>query len=133
MELLDSIATELLAAPATAPERDASNPAARQSEPPRDVPAGRDFPALAHDSGRSDAPALELPAIDSVASVQASLVPRPAVMTSSSVAPAPQAPSSKTATDAAQPAPPQLDPELLASLVNDVLVEQARRHGVDLS
>jgi hypothetical protein len=33
---------------------------------------------------------------------------------------------------AAVPAP-QVDADTLASLVNDALIEQARRHGVDLS
>jgi hypothetical protein len=143
MELLDSIATELLAAPAAAPRGAAAAspapiPPARESEPrqaivPSHREPGRDFPALAHDAGRPGAPNLELPLIDSAASAQVSLVPRAAAVTSFSLAVAPQASSSPTATGDAQPASPQLDPELLASLVNEVLVEQARRHGVDLS
>jgi hypothetical protein len=134
MELLDSIATELLAAPAAAPRGGASaspaqTPFARQSEPrqaiaPSRMDPGRDFPALAHDTGRPHAPALELPSIDPAASAPPS---------SSSLVIAPQAPSPKTAVGAEPVASPHLDPELLASLVNEVLVEQARRHGVDLS
>jgi hypothetical protein len=143
MELLDSIATELLAAPAAAPRGAAAAspappPPARESEPrqaivPSHRKPGRDFPALAHDAGRPGTTNLELPLIDSAASAQVSLVPRPAAVTSFSLAVASQTSSSPTATGDAQPASPQLDPELLASLVNEVLVEQARRHGVDLS
>jgi len=129
IELLDSLATELLASPALNPmpasaERDVTSKNTEQRQtslPAAGHPAASSAPELLHTMQ---------PLFFDSAPQSAHIMPQSygaPNLTGTSWA--------QTESAAISPAPPSpnLDAETLASLVNDVLAEQARRHGVDLS
>jgi hypothetical protein len=143
IELVDALASELLAAPRPerrSPDRVEStpiHPAARAVASPDPLapraPAGRDHDplsaaeraepiALAPGQTRGTATLLPEPAVPAAS-------PAPAALAATPTRAAGHAVTTVTTTSAGF----SLDAETLAALVNEVLAEQARRHGVDLT
>jgi hypothetical protein len=138
-ELLDSLATELMAVPAPAP----SSTGARAGEPearPGTVFDAYPLPEHAPSTSTQGVPDLppDPPALWSTASAPtiAHGLRRDTLPGHTASPPALRpvrggSPSLPLPVD--RPALSSLDAETLASMVNEVLAEQARRHGVDLS
>ncbi len=113
--------------------------AAPESGPASPAPAARapgDAAAATRRGGRSFAPAHAAPATALGADAENPAGTRPGAGRERQSPLAPSAPAA-TANDSAAInraiAAGQSDPRALAALVNDALIEQARRHGVDLS
>ena len=145
IELLDALATELLAAPVAEP------PVLRAGAPPDAKPSARQV-APAFDQVRGETSSTVLSEVTAPPPAEAGVVSHLRIDHRSLTAAAQNERS--RAGSASEPAglrpaavgnivpnPPvletsafsRLDAETLASMVNEVLAEQARRHGVDLS
>jgi hypothetical protein len=129
IELLDALASELLGAPGLepAPLRAGAAPdasaAAREAAPAFDAARGQEprlAPVLRIDDRSLTVAAQTIAVQNERAAVPAEA--RPGVRSGSAFGEAPGATQSS-----------QLDAETVAAMVNEVLAEQARRHGVDLS
>ena len=141
IELLDALATELLAAPVLEP------PALHTGAPP-DARAAARGAAPVFEQVRGESPSTVLSEFTSAPPAETRVVShlrmdhrsltvaarneQPGAGSASASADIHLVPNQYPAVPEAS-APSHLDAETLASMVNEVLAEQARRHGVDLS